>query len=72
MLADQKRYQEAEQVFRRLIGIDSSHHQAMYCLGIVLSDQGHWPQATEVYAEVVRMRPDLPEAYQAMAVTLRY
>ncbi len=57
---------KAEAVFREAIAKDPTYHYAYNNLGIVLSKTGRSSEALELYAEVLKIKPDYAKAYTNM------
>jgi len=74
MLCDQQgRKREAEQWFRKVIGIDPQLAEAHYSLGLLLAEHAEsLPEALKYLAEAVRLRPDAPRMRYNYGLALQH
>jgi Flp pilus assembly protein TadD len=63
---------DAEAAVEKAVAIDPSHAEARTLLGWIYSEiRGDFDAAIKEYAEVIRLRPDVPEAYNNLGVALK-
>ncbi len=63
---------QAEHLYRAILTGDKDHFGALHNLGILCFQRGDYVDAVAFTREVVRQRPDLPTAYNTMAIALKY
>jgi tetratricopeptide (TPR) repeat protein len=71
-LHQQQRYQDAEQIYRRVLATAPQHAAAWCYLGIALHDQRQYPQAVEAYRHALTLQPEFPIALNNLGNSLRY
>ncbi|MHA1730934.1 MAG: tetratricopeptide repeat protein [Promethearchaeota archaeon] len=70
-LAAQKRLKDAEQAFRKAVGLDDSFADAWIGLGAILAAQGNSSGAADAYKNATLKRPDNPDAWYFLGKTLK-
>jgi Flp pilus assembly protein TadD len=68
----QRRFAEAEQIYRNVLGKSPTDANAWCFLGIVLHDQRQYGVAVECYRKALKLNPDFPIALNNLGNSLRY
>ncbi len=68
----QKRYSDAEAIYREVIAMAPNDANAWCYLGIALHDQRHFEKAVECYRKALELRADFPIALNNLGNSLRY
>ena len=71
-LAELKRWQQAEEAFRKALEIDSNHISAYLGLGKMFSDQGKIDEAKACFIKAQEIDPDDEVAQDALRDLSRY
>lgn len=69
---EQGQLHQAEQLYRAILIGDQDHLGALHNLGILCFQRGDYADAVAFTFNVVRQRPDLPTAYNTMAIALKH
>jgi aspartate beta-hydroxylase len=69
--AGKGRWQEAERLWKQVLGIDPRHPQALYSLGVHAFQRGELGQALEILQAAHAAAPDDPVVLLSIAVVLR-
>lgn len=62
----------AERLLKESIRLNPNYADSHYELGVVYSEQEHWPQAMEEYEKAIRLKPDLSEAHYRLSQSYRH
>ncbi len=68
----QRRYSEAEAIYRRVLAIAPNDAAAWCYLGIALHDQRKYQASIEAYRQSLKLQPDFPVALNNLGNSLRY
>ncbi len=71
-IQQQRKFVDAEQIYRNVIAKAPGNFNAWCFLGIALHDQRKYSQAHEAYQTALRIQPRFPVALNNMGNTLRY
>ncbi|MCR9292766.1 MAG: tetratricopeptide repeat-containing glycosyltransferase family protein [bacterium] len=71
-LHQQKRYPQAESVYRKVLENDRSNANAWCYLGMSLHDQKRFAEAVEAYRNALAINPKFPIAFNNLGNSLRY
>jgi len=63
IFGQEKKYQEALDLFKRAIAIKDNIPELFYNQGIVLNAQGRFNEAIQSYETAIKLKPDIEEAY---------
>jgi tetratricopeptide (TPR) repeat protein len=61
-------WHNTETLFRHTLSVTTQNYLAHNNLGVVLSQQGHWPEAISEYQLALGIKPDYPEALLNLGV----
>ncbi|PKP57053.1 MAG: hypothetical protein CVT89_05130, partial [Candidatus Altiarchaeales archaeon HGW-Altiarchaeales-2] len=70
LLANLKRYEEAEKEFREAIRINPNDAEAHNNLGNLLADLNRYEEAEKEYGEAIRINPNYTEAHNGLGILL--
>ncbi len=62
---------EAMRLLRRAVSLKPDFPEAQYQLGLILSEQQEWQQATQAFEATVRLQPDHVTAHYRLALAYR-
>jgi protein O-GlcNAc transferase len=68
----QRKFDQAEQLYRAILQTDRTHIGSLYNLAILCFQRGQYDSTVELTREVLRLRPDLPIAHNTLGVALRH
>ena len=71
-LHQQRRFQEAEAIYRRVLSSEPKNAAAWCYLGIALHDQRQYAQSIVAYRQALTLQPDFPIALNNLGNSLRY
>ncbi|RMH77617.1 MAG: tetratricopeptide repeat protein, partial [Cyanobacteria bacterium J007] len=66
----ERRYEEAERTWRRILEIDPNNAGAYIGLGIALKDQGKLEEAISAYGRAIELNPQYAIAYNNLGIAL--
>jgi tetratricopeptide (TPR) repeat protein len=72
LLHEQGKFDQAEQLYQAILQIDPDHVSSLYNLGILCFQWGRYDDTVALINKVVRLRPDLAAAHNAMGVALKH
>ncbi len=67
-----RRFAEAEQIYRNVLGQEPNNANAWCFLGIAMHDQRHYAQAVDCYRRALQFNPAFPIALNNLGNSLRY
>jgi tetratricopeptide (TPR) repeat protein len=68
----QRRYADAEAIYRRALTTEPNNANALCYLGIALHDQRHFEQSIVAYRKALELQPNFPVALNNLGNSLRY
>ncbi|CAN0624051.1 Tetratricopeptide TPR_2 repeat-containing protein [Burkholderia multivorans] len=71
LLTSQRRFAEAERIYRALVAVRADHADAHYRLGNVLESLGRLDDADAAYRQALTIRPQFPEALDSLGGVLK-
>lgn len=71
-LHQQKKYQDAEAIYRSVLQQHADNANGWCFLGIALHDQHRYQEAVDAYREALKLKPEFPIALNNLGNTLRY
>ncbi len=70
-LEGQRKFSEAETVYRKAIGLDNKIAEIHFNLGVVLGNLGKTEEAIQCYRKAVSLKPNLAPAYFNLGIALQ-